>query len=237
VGAEKNSGEIEKEAALLARAKAGDQAAWAALLEPIRDNLLPMVRRMVKSEHEAEDLVQQTLSTMFVQMSRFRGEARLHTWAWRVAQNSALKWLRREANRRRLLEKNTDLAAGDWSPGMTATSLSPETLAADRESLESLHEAFEKLESDERSAITLGLEVDEPPRTPKERVALFRARRKLLLMWEGKVAEDVRSRRAHRRGRGPGKVDARPAPGGWRRRASPRRAGRRGRGRAGAHGR
>jgi RNA polymerase sigma-70 factor (ECF subfamily) len=176
---------MEQEAALLARAKSGDRAAWAALLEPIRNGLLPMVRKMVKSDHEAEDLVQQTLSTMFVQMSRFRGEARLHTWAWQMAQNTALKWLRREANRRKLLQEHAESDESAWSPGMSAPSLSPETLAADRESLEFLREAFLNLESDERSVITEEFEVDKSPRGPKERVALHRARQKLLFMWKG----------------------------------------------------
>lgn len=187
------AGRARLEAELLARAKTGDRRAWAALLEPVRRRLLPVVRRLVKDEREAEDLVQDTLLTMYVKMSGFRGDSLLYTWAWQVAQREALNQLRDETNHRRLLLMHTRGSAGFC---MGEQPLTPEQLVIDRESLEMLTAALSRLDPETRALILQPLDDAagelEDVKTINERVALHRARRMLrqeLATLEGKENE------------------------------------------------
>jgi RNA polymerase sigma-70 factor, ECF subfamily len=180
-------GHKQQELDLLARAKAGDPKAWGALLEPIRARLVPAVRKIVGNKHEAEDLVQEALLTMYVEMNRFRGESRLYTWAWRVAERDALNLLRDEANRRRLLREHTTSDAGAWSPAMGEPPLTPENAAANRQSLGILHRALDALSLDEQKTLLTAIEEDESEDTETPRTAVpsnlrvtrYRARQKL----------------------------------------------------------
>lgn len=83
------------ETALLARAKDGDQRAFTALLEPIRDRLWAVCLRTTQSQHDAEDALQDALIAIWQHLPRFRGDASIATWAFRIATNSALAVVRR----------------------------------------------------------------------------------------------------------------------------------------------
>ena len=54
------------------------------------------VRRMVASQEDADDLLQEIYIKIWNSLPSFRGEASLGTWAWRIATNETLNWLRRE---------------------------------------------------------------------------------------------------------------------------------------------
>jgi RNA polymerase sigma-70 factor (ECF subfamily) len=186
----------KQEHKLLILARAGDREAWASLLRPIRLRLLQAIRKIVKNAQEAEDLVQETLFTMYSEMNRFRGESRLYTWAWRVAQRDALNLLRDEATHRERLREHTAMDASVWSPGMGAPTPTPENLAVGRESLLMANKAFGQLKTNEQTIILAAFENDEatdPAMGSTERVALHRARQKLKLeMWLLTGKEDDR---------------------------------------------
>ncbi len=65
--------------------------------EVYREYHIPLVRflaRMV-SPHEAEDLAQEVFSKIAKSLDRFEGRAKLSTWIYRIATNTALDRLRR----------------------------------------------------------------------------------------------------------------------------------------------
>ncbi len=69
---------------LLARCRAGDEAAFQPLLRPHLPALLSLARRHCRDPHWAEDLVQETLVRAFRNLASFRGEAALRTWLFRI---------------------------------------------------------------------------------------------------------------------------------------------------------
>lgn len=80
----------EDEASLVARARAGDQRAFAALVEPHRSMLTAVCYRIVGDEGAAEDALQETLVAAWRHLDRFQGRSKFSTWLYRIAHNAAL---------------------------------------------------------------------------------------------------------------------------------------------------
>lgn len=79
---------------LLLRLRAGDDTAFAELVRENAGRMLAVARRMLRSEEEARDAVQDAFLQAFRGIARFEGEARLSTWLHRIAINVCLMKLR-----------------------------------------------------------------------------------------------------------------------------------------------
>lgn len=66
------------------------------------------VRRLVNSHEDADDLLQEIFLKIWQAPPSFRGEAQYSTWAWRIATNETLNWLRREKVRATLRFSSID---------------------------------------------------------------------------------------------------------------------------------
>jgi len=66
------------------------------------------VRRFVNSHEDADDLLQDIFLKIWTALPSWRGEAQLSTWAWRIATNETLNWLRRERVRAALRFSSID---------------------------------------------------------------------------------------------------------------------------------
>jgi RNA polymerase sigma-70 factor, ECF subfamily len=84
---------------LLARAQTGDEAAFAALTEPFRPQLLAHCYRLVGSVQDAEDLVQETLMAAWRALADFEARASIRSWLYRIATNRCLNHLRDRGRR------------------------------------------------------------------------------------------------------------------------------------------
>lgn len=93
---EQQLGPDAAEQALLARLKAGDDRAYEELVRTHAPKLLSTVRRLLESEEDAREAVQEAFSSAFRAIPRFEGNARLSTWLHRIAVNAALMKLRRQ---------------------------------------------------------------------------------------------------------------------------------------------
>jgi len=83
-----------EESILLARLRAGDEAAYEELVRAHSGRLLSVTRRILTSEDDARDAVQDAFLSAFRCLDRFEGGARLSTWLHRIAVNAALMKLR-----------------------------------------------------------------------------------------------------------------------------------------------
>lgn len=87
------------EAELLAAARAGDEAAFSALVEPRRSELHAHCYRMLGSVHDAEDAMQEVLLRAWRGLRGFEGRSSLRTWLYRIATNTSLNALERRSRR------------------------------------------------------------------------------------------------------------------------------------------
>jgi len=72
-------------AELVMRLKAGDQAAFAQLVEENASKIYGLALRMMGNETDAEDVLQETLLSAFKTIDQFEERSSLSTWLYRIA--------------------------------------------------------------------------------------------------------------------------------------------------------
>ncbi|MBI3854560.1 MAG: sigma-70 family RNA polymerase sigma factor, partial [Planctomycetes bacterium] len=89
------AGQPDEDADLVRQAKAGEYAAFEALVSKYERPIYTLARRIAGRAEDAEDVVQETFASVVEHLADFRGEAAFHTWLSRIATNHALKVLRK----------------------------------------------------------------------------------------------------------------------------------------------
>jgi RNA polymerase sigma-70 factor (ECF subfamily) len=138
----------------------GEAAAFERLVGEHSGDIYALLFRLTADPEEARDLTQETFLRAFQSIGRFRGDASLKTWIYRIAINQARnrwRWWRR---RRRDVTISLDATDDQREIPLAATlpdhdSLNPEreTLAHERE--EQLREALGGLRRSYREAVIL----------------------------------------------------------------------------------
>jgi RNA polymerase sigma-70 factor (ECF subfamily) len=108
---------------LIAEARSGDGAAFAAIMQRHNRRLYRAARGIVHNDAEAEDVVQEAYVRAYAALGDFRGAASLATWLTRIVINEALGRLRRQRETEELdvLDRGggADLARIIAMPGVT----------------------------------------------------------------------------------------------------------------------
>ncbi|MBO0817316.1 MAG: sigma-70 family RNA polymerase sigma factor [Actinobacteria bacterium] len=89
----------DTEASLLARAQAGDVAAFERLSSAYADRLFMLLLRLLGDRTEAEDVAQEVMLRAWQGITRFRGQSSYFTWLYRIAVNEANRALGKRARR------------------------------------------------------------------------------------------------------------------------------------------
>lgn len=84
------------EGELVARAMQGDLDAFAALVRLHEHRVRAVLLRLLDDERDVEEATQDTFVQAWRNLERFRGDAALSTWLYRIAVNEALARLRRK---------------------------------------------------------------------------------------------------------------------------------------------
>ncbi len=131
----------------VARARAGDTAAFAALVRRHQDRVFGFILRMLDTRDEAMELTQDVFVKAWQALPGWRPEARFSTWLLQIARNAALDQLRR----RRVvqfapLDDGMDVA--DTAPG-------PEARYASRQRQALLDHALQQIAAEHREILLL----------------------------------------------------------------------------------
>src|SRR5262249_25948986 len=86
--------DAEDERRLVLALRAGERAAFEALVRTYSGRLLAGPRRLLRDEEHGRHALQETLLSAFRAIAGFQGDARLGTWLHRIAVNCALMKLR-----------------------------------------------------------------------------------------------------------------------------------------------
>jgi RNA polymerase sigma-70 factor (ECF subfamily) len=84
---------------LIQRFLAGDVGAFERLVERYYQRIDHLAQQVVRHPMAAEDIAQEVFLRAYRALPRFRGEASLYSWLYRIAINLCLNYLRRQANR------------------------------------------------------------------------------------------------------------------------------------------
>jgi RNA polymerase sigma-70 factor, ECF subfamily len=96
---------MDDDARLIERLKTGDETAFEELVRTYGGRLLAVARRYVRTDEDAQDVVQTAYLSAFRALSGFEGTCQLSTWLHRIVVNAALMKLR---TRRRRPEESID---------------------------------------------------------------------------------------------------------------------------------
>ncbi len=89
----------EAAAALVARAKEGDQAAFCELVRRYRPRIFALALHLTGRESDADDIAQEVFLRAYKALDSFEGRSQFFTWVYRMAVNRSLN-TRRDRKRR-----------------------------------------------------------------------------------------------------------------------------------------
>jgi RNA polymerase sigma-70 factor (ECF subfamily) len=155
-GSSNTEADPARDAALVARARDGDRAAFDELVLRHEDRVYNMALRMLGNPDDALDLAQEVFLSAYRALKGFESKALFSTWLYRVTVNRCRDEMRRRATVKhtrptRLGGPDADDPAAD-PPARTA---SPEEAAASREATAIVAAAVAALPDEAREAIVL----------------------------------------------------------------------------------
>jgi RNA polymerase sigma-70 factor (ECF subfamily) len=128
------------DAKLLALAKAGNEDAYMELIKQASPVALRVVRRILRSDADADDALQEALINSYFKLNTFDGRAKFSTWFTRIAINSALM-IRRQYVR----SPEVPLTAGqDMNDWMISNLVDPRPSPFERVRLRQEHKVLHK---------------------------------------------------------------------------------------------
>jgi RNA polymerase sigma-70 factor (ECF subfamily) len=86
----------EEEKAVVAKAKAGDAAAFEKLVTEYERLVYSVAYRLLGNEHDAQDAAQETFVKAYLSLDSFRGESKFSVWLYRTANNVCIDMLRKK---------------------------------------------------------------------------------------------------------------------------------------------
>jgi RNA polymerase sigma-70 factor, ECF subfamily len=165
------------ERALIARARAGDESAFAQLVTEHSARVYGALRRFGLNPEEADEVAQEVFLRAWRGLARFEERSRFSTWLYRIAFNEA---------QRRLARRPPPAAssqAGDEDAIAAlpaAIDRGPQARALDREFEQTLEQALAELPDDLRAAVVLrdleGLSTEEAAAAAGVRQAALKSR-------------------------------------------------------------
>lgn len=150
----------DEEAAFVARLQARDETAFNELMHLYQGRVFALVFRMLGRRAEAEEVTQDTFVQVFRHIDRFRGDAKLSTWLFRVAVNLSKNRIKRNARRQSGAHQDLDAIADhsdlDGGGGVSVGSVArPDQLAQGRQLEVIVKAAIMDLEPEFRELVIL----------------------------------------------------------------------------------
>ncbi|RLD04977.1 MAG: hypothetical protein DRI56_10285 [Chloroflexota bacterium] len=90
-----NSHSAKQDKYLLSRVAKGDESAFEQLYDSYNIPIYNYLVRLTHKEAIAENLLQETFLAVWESAGKFRGEAQVKSWIYRISHNKAVTWLRK----------------------------------------------------------------------------------------------------------------------------------------------
>src|SRR5688572_11552357 len=139
------------DAAAVEKALSGDDEGFRLLVERHSRSIFRLSYRMTGNEHDAEDVVQETLLRAYRHLRRYDARSSFSTWLYSIASNCALDLLRA---RKRREDRHSDSSEGELDT-MSGDQPNPERMLMSHQVSESIESAMARLTSKERAAFVL----------------------------------------------------------------------------------
>ena len=116
------AGEAREERRLVEGCRRGDFDCFERLVARYEKKIYNLALRMLRDPDDAREILQETFLKVYDNLEKFRGEAHLSTWIYRIAMNEALMRIRKNKHRPRPLEvtdedgERREIDVQDWAP-------------------------------------------------------------------------------------------------------------------------
>ncbi len=103
---------------LIEQVKSGNERAFAEIVSRYEKRVFFVVKRMLNDDDDAADAIQEVFIKLHDSLKRFRGDANLYTYIYRIATNVSISYLRKRKVRAvvRLDEVISNMLAGGSEP-------------------------------------------------------------------------------------------------------------------------
>ncbi len=149
----------DSDAMLVERAVAGDQRAFELLVIKYQRRIERLIGRMVRDVNLVEDIAQETFIRAYRALHQFRGDAQFYTWLYRIAVNTAKRFLLKLKNDpavfQSVLQGNDEDDETFQRRSEPSTDETPESVLAAKEIGQAVNAALEALPGDLKQALTL----------------------------------------------------------------------------------
>ena len=144
------------ESALVAQAKAGDQNAFAELVNRYERKIYRLAKNITRNDEDAEDVLQDAFLKAYTHLDNFKGDSKFYTWLVRIAVNEALMRLRkRKTDRSVPLDEPVELGEETVQREIAVWEDNPEQQYSQEEWRRILDEAVDSLKPDFRTVFVL----------------------------------------------------------------------------------
>jgi RNA polymerase sigma-70 factor, ECF subfamily len=94
------------EGALVRRAQAGDETAFAEIVERYQSKVFSIIHGIVRSRNDVEDIAQQVFAKVYVSLRNFDFRSSLITWIYKITTNECFDYLRKRKVRKLVYESD-----------------------------------------------------------------------------------------------------------------------------------
>jgi RNA polymerase sigma-70 factor (ECF subfamily) len=142
---------------LMLRVKAGDESAFAELVQKYRRPMVSFMYRMAHSAAAAEDLAQEVFLRVYRSRETYEPSAKFTTWLYRIATNLAMNYVRDTRHERP--ENTVSIDEQDGDTGLTFDisdgALTAEQMLVRRERLAAIRARVQGLPERQRMAVVM----------------------------------------------------------------------------------
>lgn len=143
--------EADNDQLLVDRARLGDRHSFDLLVLKYQSRLLSLISRLVSSQSDALDVLQDTFVKAYRSLNTFRGESAFYTWLYRIAVNNAKNHLAMRAKESRDISVDDE---GSSELSVLQDLAAPEEEAGAEELQLAILHSIERLPADLKQALT-----------------------------------------------------------------------------------
>ncbi len=148
--------EIHPDVALVARAKAGDGAAFEKLVRQYERQVFRVAQHITQNREDAEDITQDAFLKAYEKLEQFQGNSKFSTWLIRIAVNESLMRLRkRKTSKTVSMDQDVQTEEGSIPRDFAEWRPNPEQIFGQSELGEILRKTIQGLPPGFRSVFTL----------------------------------------------------------------------------------
>ena len=141
---------------LVARAQAGDAAAFDELVIKYSPRLYGLIYNMTSNHEDTNDMLQDVFAKAYRAIKGFRGKSSFYTWIHTISFNMTLNFLKKRGRRYHLSLDDVDASIQNDKEFIEVTSTSSPVREADLGELQvRLNEAMMKLSDEHRAVVTM----------------------------------------------------------------------------------